>query len=74
MSNNDIIPQYNTVRQNYSAEEKILLGELRENLVDLAMSSGENFQPNENKMLNDIKSFLFLRLNKNNENNHISNE
>jgi hypothetical protein len=28
MSNNDIIPQYNTVRQNYSAEEKILLGEL----------------------------------------------
>ncbi len=74
MSNNDIIPQYNTVRQNYSAEEKILLGELRENLVDLAMSSGENFQPNENKMLNDIKSFLFLRLNENNENNHISNE
>ena len=62
MSNNEIIPQYNVSRQNYSPEEKIILGEIRENLVDLAISSGENFQPNEEKLLNDIRNFLFLRL------------
>lgn len=74
MNNNEIIPQYDIIRQNYSPEEKILLGEIRENLVDLAISSGENFQPNEDKLLNDIKSFLYQRLSKNHSNNNITNE
>lgn len=74
MSNNNIIPQYDIVRQNYSPKEKLLLAELRENLVDLAISSGENFQPNEDKLLNDIKSFLFARLTQENQNNDITNE
>lgn len=74
MSNNDIIPQYDIVRQNYSPKEKFLLGELRENLVDLAISSGGNFQPNEDKLLNDIKSFVFLRLTQENQNENITNE
>ncbi|MBR3112205.1 MAG: CpaF family protein [Methanobrevibacter sp.] len=66
MNNNEIIPQYDIVKQNYSPEEKILLGEIRANLVDLAISSGENFQPNEEKLLNDIRNFLFLRLSESN--------
>jgi flagellar protein FlaI len=74
MSKNDIIPQYDVVRQNYTPKEKFLLGELRENLVDLAISSGESFQPNEDKLLNDIKSFLFVRLSQENQNNDITNE
>ena len=74
MNNNEILPQYDIVRQNYSSEEKILLGEIRENLVDLAISSGENFQGNEERLLNDIKNFLFLRLSENEENRNISNE
>ena len=57
MSNNEIIPQYDIVRQNYSPEEKIILGEIRENLVDLAISSGESFQPDEEKLLNDIRNY-----------------
>lgn len=61
MNNNEIIPQYDVVRQDYTQKEKVLLGELRENLVDLAISSGENFQPDEGKLLNDIKNFLFAR-------------
>ena len=65
MDNNEIIPQYDIVRQNYSPKEKVLLGEIRENLVDLAISSGESFQPNEEKLLNDIKNFLFVRLSEN---------
>ena len=72
MSNNEIIPQYDIVRQDYSPEEKIILGEIRENLVDLAISSGENFQPNEDKLLNDIQNFLFMRLRDENQNLNVS--
>lgn len=60
--NKDIIPQYNITKQNYTTKEKELLGEIRENLVDLAISTGENIQANEEKLLNNIKSFLFDRL------------
>ena len=74
MSNKEIIPQYDIVKQNYSPKEKILLGEIRENLVDLAISSGENYQPNQDKLLNDIKSFLFARLSQTHSNNDITNE
>ncbi|WP_067040559.1 CpaF family protein [Methanobrevibacter sp. YE315] len=61
MNKKEILPQYDIEKQNYSNEEKILLGEIRENLVDLAISSGENFQPNEDKLLKDIKNFLVNR-------------
>ena len=72
MSNNEIIPQYDIVRQNYSPEEKIILGEIRENLVDLAISSGESFQPDEEKLLNDIRNFLFMRFRDENQNVNVS--
>ncbi len=72
--NNDIIPQYDVAKRNYSQDERILLGEIRENLVDLAISTGENYQANEEILLNDIKNFLFLRLSGENQNNNISNE
>lgn len=72
MSNNEIIPQYDIVRQNYSTEEKIILGEIRENLVDLAISSGESFQPDEEKLLNDIRNFLFMRFRDENQNVNVS--
>ncbi len=73
-SNNSIIPQYDVFKQNYSPEEKILLNEIRENLVDLAISTGENFQANEDKLLNDIKVFLFNRFSRDIQNKNISNE
>ena len=72
--NNDIIPQYNVTKQEYSPEEKVLLGEMRENLVDLAISTGENFQVSEEKLLNDIKNFLSLRLSGTLQDNGTSNE
>lgn len=73
-SNFDIVPQYNVFKQKYSSEEKLLLTELRENLVDLAISSDESLQVNEDKLLNDIKNFLFAKLANNSQNNAISNE
>ena len=72
--NDEIIPQYDVIKQNYSPEEKLLLGEMRENLVDLAISTGENYQVSEEKLLNDIKNFLYARLNSSIQNNNISNE
>ena len=72
MSNNEIIPQYDIVRQDYSPEEKIILGEIRENLVDLAISSGESFQLNEDKLSNDIRNFLFERLTEETQNANVS--
>lgn len=62
IENNSLIPTYEVFKQKYTPEEKLLLKELRENLVDLAISTGENFQINETKLLNDIKNFLFSRL------------
>lgn len=73
-SNFDVVPQYNVFKQKYSSEEKLLLSELRENLVDLAISSDESLQVNEDKLLNDIKNFLFAKLPNNSQNKAISNE
>ena len=73
-SNFDVVSQYNVFKQKYSSEEKLLLSELRENLVDLAISSDESLQVNEDKLLNDIKNFLFAKLANNSQNNTISNE
>lgn len=67
-----LIPNYEVFKQKYTPEEKVLLEELRGNLVDLAISAGENFQLNENKLLDDIKNFLFSRLSF--ESGNISNE
>ena len=72
--NFDVVPQYNVFKQKYSSEEKLLLSELRENLVDLAISSDESLQVNEDKLLNDINNFLFAKLANNSQNNAISNE
>ena len=60
--NNNSIPEYEVLKQKYTPEEKILLKELRENLVDNAISSGESFQISEERLLNDIKNFLYSRL------------
>ena len=72
--NDDVIPQYEMTRQNYSPKERTLLGEMRENLVDLAISTGENFQVSEEKLFNDIRAFLSLRLSGTDQNNEPSNE
>ena len=42
--------------------------------MDLAISSDESLQVNEDKLLNDIKNFLFANLANNSQNNAISNE
>ena len=50
--------QYKLIKPKFSKEEKELLEELRNNLVDLAISSGENFQIDENALFNDISEWI----------------
>ena len=58
---NNFIPRYDAVKFNFSDEEKIILEELRENLIDLAVSQ-DSSSFNENLILMDITRFLKNRL------------
>jgi len=60
--NNDLVPRYILNKSEFSKEEEKLLEDLRNSLVDLAISSGEDFQINELAFLNDIKDFLKVKL------------
>ena len=71
---NEIIPNYKIMDKNYTETEKNLLIYIRENLVDIAISSGENFQVNENILLNDIKQSIYTKLHESNPNTNISNK
>lgn len=71
---NEIIPQYDVTKIEYTPDERMLLGEMRENLVDIAMSAGDNYQVSEEKLLNDIRNFLYIRLTGKNQTSNISSE
>ena len=58
---NNIIPMYNVSKFNFSDEEKLILEELRENLIDLAISE-QMSSFNEELILKDILRFLENRL------------
>ncbi|MDR0900679.1 MAG: CpaF family protein [Methanobrevibacter sp.] len=59
---NNIVPKYELIKPNFSNKEKELLDELRTNLVDLAISSGDDFNFDEIAIINDIKNFLKIKL------------
>ncbi|MDR2967605.1 MAG: CpaF family protein [Methanobacteriaceae archaeon] len=59
---NNLVPKYELIKSEFSKEEKKLLEDLRNSLVDLAISSGNNFQIDELALLNDIKDFLKVKL------------
>ncbi len=61
-STNNLIPKYKLMNSNFSKLEKTLLEELRNNLVDLAVSSGKNSKINENELFLDIKEFLTKKI------------
>ncbi|MCL2115908.1 MAG: CpaF family protein [Methanobrevibacter sp.] len=65
----NLVPIYELVKSEFSKEEKKLLEDLRNSLVDLAISSGDNFQINELALLNDIKDFLKVKLPLSHDNN-----
>jgi flagellar protein FlaI len=63
--NNQInyMKEYKVISEyNFSKTEERLLRELRNELVDLAISSGDDFNLNEKAFFQDIKNFLDLKL------------
>ncbi|MDR1721632.1 MAG: CpaF family protein [Methanobrevibacter sp.] len=60
--NTNIVPQYKIVKPKFSLFEESLLGEIRNNIVDLAISSGGDFNLDENDFLDSIKRFIDLKL------------
>ncbi|MBO5841214.1 MAG: CpaF family protein, partial [Methanobrevibacter sp.] len=58
---NNLIPRYNVLKFNFSDDEKLILEELRENLIDLAISEKMS-SFNEELILKDIIRFLENRL------------
>ena len=59
--NDNLIPRYKVLKFNFSDEEKFILEELRENLIDLAISEKMS-SFNEELILKDIIRFLENRL------------
>lgn len=55
---NSTIPKYELLKTDFSETEKSLIEDLRDNLVDEAVSSGKNFKINEKELLNHIKDFF----------------
>ena len=55
--NDNLIPRYKVLKFNFSDEEKFILEELRENLIDLAISEKMS-SFNEELILKDIIRFL----------------
>ena len=60
-NDNGLIPKYKVLKFNFSDEEKLILEELRENLIDLAISEKMS-SFNEDLILRDIIRFLENRL------------
>lgn len=60
--NESILPKYKVIKSNFSKKEIALLEDLRTNLVDLAISSGDNFKINDSSLLKDINDFLKFKL------------
>ena len=61
-NNKNIVPIYKIARPIFSKKEKGLLEELRNNLVDLAISSKGEFEPKKDEQLENIKNFLKFRI------------
>ena len=69
MKGHNLVPKYELTKSKFSKEEKRLLEDLRNSLVDLAISSGDKFQINELAILNDIRDFLKVKLPLSNDQN-----
>lgn len=57
----DLIPQYNVSVPKFSDSEKQLLNEIREKLVEVAVSKGDEFKIDESSFINEVKEFLRMK-------------
>lgn len=57
----DLIPSYNVNVPKFTGRERQLLNEIREKLVDVAVSQGENFKIDESSFIGEVKEFLKIK-------------
>ena len=56
-----LIPLYNVSVPKFTERERQLLNEIREKLVEVAVSQGDNFQVNEESFAGEVKEFLKMK-------------
>lgn len=56
-----LIPSYNVNVPKFTGRERQLLNEIREKLVDVAVSQGENFKIDESSFIGEVKEFLKMK-------------
>ena len=56
-----LIPSYNVNVPKFTERERQLLTEIREKLVEVAVSQGENFKIDENSFIGEVKEFLKMK-------------
>jgi|GEM_PF-179967 len=56
-----LIPLYNVNVPKFTERERQLLNEIREKLVEVAVSQGENFKVDENSFAGEVKEFLKMK-------------
>lgn len=56
-----LIPLYNVSVPKFTERERQLLNEIREKLVEVAVSQGDNFKVNESSFAGEVKEFLKMK-------------
>ena len=56
-----LIPLYNVSVPKFTERERQLLNEIREKLVEVAVSQGDNFKVNEDSFAGEVKEFLKMK-------------
>ncbi len=57
----DLIPKYNVSVPKFSDTERQLLNEIREKLVEVAVSQGDEFKIDEGSFIKEVKEFLRMK-------------
>lgn len=57
----DLIPKYKVSLPKFSEKERELLNEIREKLVEVAVSKGEDFRIDESTFMSEVKEFLRMK-------------
>ncbi|ADL57889.1 Flp pilus assembly complex ATPase component TadA [Methanothermobacter marburgensis] len=57
----DLIPKYKVSLPKFSEKERELLNEIREKLVEVAVSKGEDFRIDESTFMSEVKEFLKMK-------------
>jgi len=56
-----LVPKYNVSVPHFSEEESLIFNEIREKLVEVAVSQGDDFRVDEDSFIGEVKQFLLSK-------------